>query len=186
MYCPQCGQQQIPGETRFCSRCGFPLVGVTELLSNGGVLPTLQSGETKQVSSPKREGVRQGGMLFLIGVVAVPLLAVLSTLFNNELAEYIVGLAAIIFFVGGLARMLYAALFEEGAPRTQTAASPAYLPPSIEQPKVSGNMRSAALPPPQSNPAPDRRPRPNTAEITRPPSVTENTTKLLKEEPPAH
>lgn len=35
MYCPQCSQQQATGEMRFCSRCGFPLKIVSQLVANG-------------------------------------------------------------------------------------------------------------------------------------------------------
>src|SRR5688572_32658153 len=41
MHCPRCGQQQVTEETRFCSRCGFQLGLVAELLAHGGVLPQL-------------------------------------------------------------------------------------------------------------------------------------------------
>jgi uncharacterized membrane protein YvbJ len=36
MYCPKCSQQQISDEMRFCSRCGFPLGAVKELIANDG------------------------------------------------------------------------------------------------------------------------------------------------------
>jgi len=32
MHCPKCGQQQVSDEMRFCSRCGFALGIVTELI----------------------------------------------------------------------------------------------------------------------------------------------------------
>ena len=38
MYCPNCGQQQISEEMRFCSRCGLALSGLAEWLA-GGRLP---------------------------------------------------------------------------------------------------------------------------------------------------
>ena len=41
MHCPRCGQQQISDQTKFCSRCGFQLGLVGELLENGGFLPQL-------------------------------------------------------------------------------------------------------------------------------------------------
>ena len=37
MYCPNCGQQQISDEMRFCSRCGLALSGLAEWLARGGV-----------------------------------------------------------------------------------------------------------------------------------------------------
>ena len=41
MHCPSCGQQQVSLETKFCSRCGFPLGVVSEVLAHGGFLPQL-------------------------------------------------------------------------------------------------------------------------------------------------
>ena len=42
MYCPQCGQQQLSDNLRFCSRCGFPLEVVLQILGTGGMLPALR------------------------------------------------------------------------------------------------------------------------------------------------
>ena len=67
MFCPQCGQQQLPGVVRFCSRCGFPLDGVMQLLASGGMMPMYREPEGPKVESPRRKGVKQGGMLFLYG-----------------------------------------------------------------------------------------------------------------------
>jgi predicted amidophosphoribosyltransferase len=41
MYCPQCSQEQIAEEMRFCSRCGLPLEIVSQLVRNGGALAGL-------------------------------------------------------------------------------------------------------------------------------------------------
>src|SRR5689334_7647741 len=35
MYCPNCGQQQVSDEMRFCSRCGLALTGLAEWLGGG-------------------------------------------------------------------------------------------------------------------------------------------------------
>ncbi len=35
MYCPNCGQQQVSEEMRFCSRCGLALSGLAEWLAGG-------------------------------------------------------------------------------------------------------------------------------------------------------
>ena len=60
MYCPQCGQQQVSIDLRFCSRCGFQLGGVTELLASGGELPGLDKRDNKKLRSPRAEGFARG------------------------------------------------------------------------------------------------------------------------------
>src|SRR5262245_44242060 len=113
MFCPQCGQQQATGVVRYCSRCGFPLDGVIHLLGNGGILPVYSSPDEPVQISARRRGVKQGGILLLSGAVVVPILGVLASFSNAAFLEILVAFAAIICFVGGPLRMLYAALFEE-------------------------------------------------------------------------
>jgi hypothetical protein len=184
MFCPQCGQQQVSGDLRFCSRCGFLLTVINDVVAHGGNLPAYQLQPTETITSPKRRGVRQGGMLFLSGIVLVPLLGVLYSWINAEIFGLAAGAAAIICFIGGVVRMLFAALFEEGAPAMTTMPAttiqpmmPSQIPPSYRQPQ--------ALPPRQSIPAADyRKPRVDTSELFKnPTSVTEGTTRLLDKEP---
>jgi hypothetical protein len=184
MFCPQCGQQQASTEMRFCSRCGFPLGGVTELLAQGGVLRSGGDELREQSLSPRYRGVRQGVIMMLIGTVVVPILGILanSYTFSSEFIEILVALSAVIFFAGGLMRILYAALFEQGAKKAGAAE---YVAPVASPQPSQLNMppRVSALPPPQSIPVPNFTPRRmNTAELAQPPSVTENTTRLLDEE----
>jgi hypothetical protein len=178
MFCPQCGQQQVPGEMRFCSRCGFPLAGVTTLISTGGALPTVQQ-ESGVLRTPKQEGVRQGVILILLGMVLVPLVALFATqvIFAPEI---LIPPVAIICFVGGLMRIIYALAFQEGAPRLDPNYMPPYGTAAAPSASLGAGARNAALPPAQSVPVPNWRT--NTAEIVRPLSVTENTTRLLRDE----
>jgi hypothetical protein len=180
MYCPHCGQQQVPGAVRFCSRCGFPLEGVLQLLNNGGMLPVYREPGTPGEMSPRKKGVRQGGMLFLLGAILVPILGLLASYSNARLPEILTALAAIICFMGGPLRMLFAAVFEEGASRPMPQATASYVSPPVA-PRQFGPPRNTALPPPPVTTAPWRL-RPNTAELATPPSVTENTTRLLDKE----
>src|SRR5829696_872693 len=117
MFCPQCGQQQVTGHSRFCSRCGFPMDGVIQLLGSGGILPAYRDPDEPVPISPRRKGVRQGGMLLLSGAVIVPILAMFANFTNATFPEILAALAAIICFIGGPLRMLFAALFEEAGPR---------------------------------------------------------------------
>lgn len=185
MHCPQCGQQQAPGEVRFCSRCGFPLGGVTELMAHGGNLPRLEAVEpTEKKISDRRKGVQQGVMLIMLGIVLTPLLAVLSSYLGTP--EMFVAISAIACFVGGPLRILYALIFEEGALHQphyivqQNYAPPPTMPAASFQPQ---GRTHAALPPQQSTNIPQWRNRPNTSELVAPPSITENTTRLLEKEP---
>ncbi len=180
MHCPQCGQQQVSEITRFCSRCGYQLDGVAQLLAAGGVYPAYPLGEGTYEKSAKWKGVRQGMLLFLLGVLLVPILGVFTSFTNGWLSEgfqMLCILFALLCFVGGPLRMLYAALFEEGAP-TRGALRPAQ---NVYAPPVSSVLppgRMNVLPPASANPAGGWR-RPNTAELVGRPSVTENTTRLL-------
>ena len=116
MFCPQCGQQQVTGVIRFCSRCGFPLDGVIQLLGSGGTLPVYRSADEPVQISPRRKGVKQGGILLLSGAVLVPILGMFASFSSAAFPQMLAILAAIICFIGGPLRMFYAAVFEEGAP----------------------------------------------------------------------
>ena len=181
MFCPQCGQQQITASLRFCSRCGFPLEAVLQVLASGGILPQF-SGELSKEVSPRRRGVKQGAMLLLMGIILVPLLGVLNSFNDGNLFDILTPMAAIFFFLGGLMRMLFAALFEEGAPRYRPTMQPYASPPTPSQ--FQSLPRASALPPAQVPPPNAWRSRPNTAEIAQPPSITENTTRLLDKDDP--
>lgn len=170
---------------RFCSRCGFPMEGAMVLLAHGGTLPHYQPPQGEKTVSPRRKGVKQGVLLMLIGAVLVPLLGVFVSFAPQRLDvmfEFFAALSAILCFVGGPLRMLFAAVFEEGAPTSQFVAPPFYAQPAIPpQP-----ARVSALPPAAINPAASWGQRPQTAEILQPPSVTDHTTRLLdKSEPGA-
>ena len=181
MFCPQCGQQQVTGVIRFCSRCGFPLDGVIQLLGNGGVLPVYRASDEPAPISPRRKGVKQGGLLLLSGALIVPILGMFASFTHGSaFLEILLALAAIICFIGGPMRMLYAALFEEPAPKpfpTYGPPAPMYAPQQFAQ-----HAQNHALPPPPVRPPGSWRPRPTTAELANPPSVTENTTRLLEKE----
>ena len=153
-----------------------------QLLAHGGMLPMYQPTEGEKTISPRRKGVKQGALLMLIGAILVPIFGVMSGFAPGRLENvfaFFAALSAIICFLGGPLRMLFAAIFEEGAkPQYQFAPRANYAPPAIPQARIS------ALPPaPAANPAAQWRQRPQTAEIVAPPSVTDSTTKLLDKEP---
>jgi hypothetical protein len=179
MYCPQCGQQQVSEHVRFCSRCGFLLEGVSSVMASGGLLPRINPAPANQPLSPRSKGVRQGAMLMLSTLLVVPLLAIITVNLFEPIAPLIVPLGALFCFVGGLLRILYALLMEDAVATTPiTGAYGAAGPPQIDA------TRSPALPPASANATSSWRPRPETAEIYQPPSITENTTRLLDREDP--
>lgn len=190
MFCPNCGQRQVSNEARFCPGCGFPLEGVGELLAHGGRIhwrppqPT-----TPQELSPRQKGIRQGAMVMLLTLLAVPFLAIFGVALLNLPGE-IVALAAVGLPVGGFLRMMYALLFESNAPALAAAPSQTYVPPPTI-PNYLGTpqpQQSHTLPPRQSAPvpAPARPQRYNTGELVEPPraSVTDHTTRLLDKQQP--
>jgi len=188
MYCPKCGQQ-LPEGLRFCSRCGFPLDAVALLLARDGILPTDVPEESgKRSLSPRRKGLRQGVALMFIGLVLTPILAVLVGPPHGDpfgLPFALIPLSAIIGFWGGLLRILYALIFQEGAPRAPGVSALPYAAPGASA-QLGHGPRASALPPPQSVPATGWRSSTNTAELAHPPSVTEGTTKLLHHEDDAN
>jgi hypothetical protein len=168
---------------RFCARCGFPLEGAMVLLAHNGMLPRYEtpSGETK--ISARRRGVKQGAMLMLIGAVLVPLLAIFASFAPNRIGtafEFFADAAAVLCFVGGPLRILFAALFEEAAPAPRFVMPSSYAAPSLPPPAV----RVTALPQATAAPKLGWRQRPQTAEIVAPPSVTDHTTRLLEKSEP--
>jgi len=168
---------------RFCSRCGFPLGGVMELLAQGGVLKSEGGDELRaQALSPRRKGVKQGVVLMLLGTVIVPVLGIINSYqYGTTSLEILVAISAVIFFAGGLMRILYALLFESSAPTLKQDATSSTSPATPTE--LGAPPRVSALPPAQSIPVPTFTPRRmNTAELAQPPSVTENTTRLLDED----
>ena len=188
MFCPQCGQQQVSPDVRFCSRCGFQLAAVSGLLTSGGIPTQSQSQTSASRESPRRRGVRQGTLMFLLGLVLTPVMAILTEQGrgpDGDFPEVLIPLTAVIFIFGGFLRMLYALIFEEGplrrrpAPHEQTL--PGYAPPAQGQLNYMGRD-AASLPPAQSMPAQHYAPPRPAAEMA-PPSVTEHTTRLLQDQP---
>ena len=178
MFCPMCAQQQVSEAVRYCSRCGFLLEGVSAVLASGGQLPARYVQSASRELSARSKGVRQGAMLMLSTILIVPIVAVL-TVTLNILPEVFIPLVSIFCFIGGLLRMLYALLMEDANPPIDSPQLSAYAPPAPAQLEAARPLASVQ---PSYNPAKAWNPRPNTAEIFTPPSVTENTTRLLQKD----
>jgi hypothetical protein len=174
MHCPQCGQEQISGEVRFCKTCGFSLDGVKELLATDGISPALERQSHRERQSPRRKGVRHGVILLFISMVFMPFIELIGEPEGKFLP--------MIFLMAGLMRILYAVIFQEGATRKkkQDSSLPDVAP--ITTDLLDPAKRGSALPPSQGVPVPAYSARrTETTEMANPPSVTEHTTKLLDE-----
>lgn len=184
MYCPHCGTQQASNEIRFCSRCGFPLHAIAEILANGGNLPVLASGANGKKLTARQKGIRQGALLMLSTLLVVPLMAIISVFIFHR-PQLFVPITFIICFFGGLLRMMYALLIEDNTPvvNEQLAAlrAPASFPSVTPPTYLNAPRQSFIQPQPQNFSTPVYQPpRRNTGELVPPPSVTENTTRLLE------
>ena len=177
MYCPRCSQQQVSEETKFCSRCGFPLGLVSEILSHGGFLPQLA-----ELYKDKKLLTRRNGLIFslfwflIITMIITPLAAI------SGAPEGFVAFFAIIGSVGAMILVIASMLILKKEPNqfellnrelpvsnihNLHGTQPNALPPQQSQPVQS------YVPPPGTWKAPD------TGEFARPSSVIEGTTKLL-------
>lgn len=162
MFCPGCGYQIAAGHVRFCPGCGFRLDGVTDLLARNGE-PVSQQPQASTNLSERQKGVRLGVKLILLSVVLFPIFLALSVLFDSPGPL----LPPATIFLSGIAWSLYSAIFGEEALPVRPARMPA--PP-----------RELIMPVRQSVTAPTVGPQ--TREPVHPPSVTEHTTNLLKDE----
>ena len=171
MYCPNCGQQQISEEIRFCSRCGLSLFWLADWLA-GGSLPAKRVDES-QVSamSARRKGMRRAAKLMFFSGVLFPVFLLLSFLINEGGPMFF---PCALFFVS-LVMMLYARLFSDpGAPMLNRAAQTTVL---------SATPARTTLPPASNNPMTGAgRQQVRTNELAQPSSVTEHTTRLLDSE----
>ena len=169
MYCPRCGQQQISDEMRFCSRCGLPMSGLAEWIGSGGA-PAARGAETRALRSPRKKRRRRGSKLMFFSLVLFPVFLVISLRADEGAPMFV---PFFLLFVS-LTMMVYSRLFGE---ETSPIKDPA------QQSNLGGKSAAGALPPQSSIPVHGSAGRPvRTAELAQPPSVTENTTRLLDQE----
>ncbi len=183
MFCPNCGQQQVSQEIKFCSRCGFPMGLISEILAHGGFLPQLADLYKSKTFLQNRKRVDfRFNLVFVLVFFNAPLLAIAG-------GEDIVALAAILGFVGGMIIVILSAFFLKNVPKNlpdnllQNALKVETVPAHLH-----GNQFQTALPPQQTQSAHSYVAPANswksadTGELVRPNSVTEETTKLLKKD----
>jgi endogenous inhibitor of DNA gyrase (YacG/DUF329 family) len=171
MYCPNCGQQQISDEMRFCSRCGLAFSGLADWLAGSRLVAARADEAQTSLPSARRKGMRRAAKLIFFGAVLFPVFLIIS-LIEDEPGPLI---APFLVFFAGLAWMLYARLFADPTPVVNHQVTQT---PRLAAPPVRG-----PLPPASTIPISDvRGSQVKTNELAQPPSVTENTTRFLDNE----
>ncbi len=166
MFCPKCGQQSSD-EVRFCPRCGLQLDGLAAYVASNGQTPAGATVPRAPVMTARRRGMRRGAKLMFFCAVLFPVAALLAI-------EGDAPGPLLLVLTGGLAGLLWLVfswLFNDNVVPVGKDAARRDLAAAADRP---------ALGAPQFTPAPFfNQQRANTAEIYQPPSVTENTTRLL-------
>jgi len=180
MYCPQCSQQQISDEVRFCPRCGFQLDALKMLLAenqNSLAMSGIET-ETQLVSTRKRDVLLGATVMFVaaISIVLLMISSVAGTPWQAVIIPLLLVWTAIIsvILLSGHAAREVTNLFSKNA-----SASPSEFVSSLIT-RLNPAARHPTLPPVESTSASGFGSwRVNTAELVQPPSVTDRTTNLL-------
>ena len=113
MYCPSCGQKHVsstdylrplPGwrdQVKFCSRCGFPMELVAELLDHGGFLPKLAELDQKKKFFTRKNGVIFSILWMIVLMMLIP--AIIGIADGPGEAQ---GINALLGLFGGLMSMI--------------------------------------------------------------------------------
>lgn len=192
MFCPKCSRP-VADDVQFCQQCGLALEGVRRLLEGGeGESVVVVVKEKARGLSPRSKGYRLGFKLVLLVLLVLPFYPVVEGLLSSlipseentrldELPLELFGTVLFVIFAAGLARMLYARMFESAAASGETVVE------DDERPRtfgafIRGNRGGQrALPPTHSIPVEDfTARRVNTADLAKSPSVTEHTTRSLR------
>ena len=167
MHCPQCGLQQASGEVKYCSRCGFYLGVVSDLLNGSGVLGGRPGAATPPGPSLRKKRIRRGAKIMFLSVVLLPITIGLSIMADG--GEPL--LIPFTIFLAGLFYLLYHLIFTDESESAEPYRGPLQAPPPRAMLRAEENRVSI----------PDPR-RGNTSDMANPPSVTDHTTRLFDNE----
>lgn len=176
MYCPNCGLEQISDEMRFCQRCGLSLTDVKNFITGGALVA--QAPEAKKVERTRgQRSARRGSWMILVSLVLSFFTGLLAAV-EDEFAVFFLPLVPL--FLIGLGFVLYGVFL---ADRKLEAAKRAESQPRAVPVHLGFAARNPELYAARSQPIETFTPqRVHTAEMVHPPSVTENTTRLLDDE----
>jgi hypothetical protein len=102
MFCPNCSQEQISNEVKYCSRCGFLLSDVAEALQRGGRVERNVVQSAKEIKKDAMKGIAIMTFSALFGL--------LSLIFGTPEPSYIVQvnlLAVMLVFFSAVAYVAY-------------------------------------------------------------------------------
>ncbi len=166
MFCPKCGQHSSD-EVRFCPKCGLQLAGLPAYVAGNEYAPVRPEAPPAAELTAKRRGKRRGAKLMFFSVVLFPIFFGFCFIVDNPAPLFV----PFTVFLAGLMMFVYAHLFGDEL---------ISVPQNSPRRDLGAGAERPALGAPQFNPAPlFNQQRANTAEIYQPPSITENTTKLL-------
>lgn len=181
MHCPSCGQQQVSNEIKFCSRCGFPMGLIAEVLAHGGFLPQLAELNKKKSIFTKKNGVIFGVFWFILfTMLFTSIMGIMNAPDEPMAVSAVIGVfGALMIIIGSLALLPSSKRYNFPAPQI-----PAPMPNAHGLHGMAGQHQ--ALPGQQSIPASAyAAPRTGSWKDTNdlePSSVTESTTRLLDKE----
>jgi hypothetical protein len=158
MHCPSCGQKHVsstehlrplPGwrdEVKFCSRCGFPMELVAELLDHGGFLPKLAELDQIKAIFTRKKGVVFSIFWMILLMMLVPAIIAIGNGPGEAQA-----ISALIGLFGGLVIMIGSiALLPSSEQPALLSAHP--MPPRLTAAYGLRGAQHQALPPQRSVP----------------------------------
>ncbi|MER3430597.1 MAG: hypothetical protein C4324_06045 [Blastocatellia bacterium] len=174
MHCPRCGQKQISREVKFCSQCGFRLPIVARLLENDGTLP--------EIAESSKSGIftRRNGIFFTI-LWLIFWLIMLPAFFGILNAEFLVAASAVFGLFSSVMLLVISIAFLPPNGRSMEYAK-SKLPTQLELPHKQAGEGALVANAQESGAdlAAFSRHRRGPFRPTEPSSITEMTTKLLK------
>jgi len=174
MFCPKCSQQQVSDETRFCSRCGFQLNVVKALLVNDEMPPSPDAAIQKINRSLRKRDMTFGALfMFVFAMIVAAITIDLPPSHSAPILFLIIAWLVLTLLINVKPMIQY---FLQADSSTKDIST------SETFSNLTAKIKQAALPSSQSIPAEDLvAPNRNTAEMVKPPSITERTTNLLDE-----
>ncbi len=182
MFCPRCSQEQISDEIKFCSRCGFPLALVSEVLRYDGFLPQLA-----ELNKGKNFFSRRNGLIFALFWFMFFVL-IMTPFFGIVGIDELAGMSAVLGTMGGLILVISSFVFLKNQPRNAEFYNQEMPNNKVKKLFQANRSNQTALPPQQSQPAQNyvspanSWKAPDTGDLVQPHSVTDHTTKLLQKE----